>query len=246
MARISAHRGGGEHTRPATYEAYQNAVASGAEYAEFDIRRTRDGVLVVHHDPRAGDGGRPVGQLSYREFCGVAGYEVPRVGEVMTLLAGEVRGHLDLKETGYEAEVITLALAILGAGNFVVTTLEDVSVATIKKAFPGVTTALSLGRGLDGVPPHRQALVRYSELFPLPRLRACQADWVALNHKLARFGTLATCQRAGLGTMVWTVDADPLIDRYLADPRVNVLITNRPRHAVRRREELADGRAHRR
>lgn len=239
MAQISAHRGGSEHARPATYEAYQDAVASGAEYAEFDIRRTRDGVLVVYHDPHAGDGGPLVSELSYREFCGAAGFEVPRVSEVMAMLAGKVHGHLDLKETGYEAEVIRLALATFGAGSFVATTLEDVSVAAIKKAFPGVPAALSLGRALDGLPAHRRARVRYSELFPLPRVRACHGDWVALNYQLARFGVLAACQRAGLGTMVWTVDTDPLIDRYLTGQRVDVLITNRPRYAVQRREELA-------
>ena len=42
--------------------------------------------------------------------------------------------------------------------------------------------------------------------------------------------------------MVWTVDADNLIDRFLADERVNVLITNRPKYAVGRREQLAPGR----
>ena len=29
--------------------------------------------------------------------------------------------------------------------------------------------------------------------------------------------------------MVWTVDADPLIDHFLLDRRIDVLITNRPR-----------------
>ena len=55
----------------------------------------------------------------------------------MALLAGRLIGHLDLKETGYEENVVSLASSILGPGNFVVTTLEDASVATIKRAFPG-------------------------------------------------------------------------------------------------------------
>ena len=68
----------------------------------------------------------------------------------MALLAGRRIGHLDLKETGYEESVISMATSILGPGNFVVTTLEDASVAAIKRAFPGVRTALSLGRSLRG------------------------------------------------------------------------------------------------
>jgi hypothetical protein len=42
--------------------------------------------------------------------------------------------------------------------------------------------------------------------------------------------------------MVWTVDQDALIDQFLRDQRIDVLITNRPDHAARRRAEL--GRKH--
>lgn len=70
------------------------------------------------------------------------------------------------------------------------------------------------------------------------RIRACRADWVAVNHRLARLGVLASCSRNRIGAMVWTVDADDLIDHFLADERVDVLITNRPEYAVRRRAEL--------
>jgi glycerophosphoryl diester phosphodiesterase len=235
---VSAHQGGSELVRPSSYEAYEQAAATGAEYVEFDIRRTRDRVLVVCHDGQAGRPGRPVPELTYGQLCEASGYPVPRVGEVMRLLAGQVTGHLDLKETGYEAEVIELALATFGPGRFVATTLEDASIAAIKRAYPEVRTALSLGRGLGDVPPWRWPALRASELFPLDRIRRCGADWVAVNHQIARLGILGTCQRHGIGVMVWTVDSDRLISSYLADPRVDVLITNRPRRAVQLRAGL--------
>jgi glycerophosphoryl diester phosphodiesterase len=262
---VSAHQGGSEAGRPGTYEAYEDAATSGAQYAEFDIRRTRDQVLVVYHDPRAGQAGSPVpdfgypvpdlsyavpgltkpasdyavSDLGYADLCEVAGYRVPLVEDVMRLLAGRAAGHLDLKETGYEADAITLALETFGPGNFVATTLDDASIAAIKRDFPQVTTALSLGRDLTDVPRARWAAVRRSELFPLPRVRRCGADWVAVNYKLARFGVVRACQRDGIGVMVWTVDADAMIDEYLAGQRIDVLITNRPRHAAGRRADLA-------
>ncbi|HEY7011410.1 MAG TPA: glycerophosphodiester phosphodiesterase family protein [Streptosporangiaceae bacterium] len=236
MVQISAHKGGSERARPQTYEAYQDALASGAEYAEFDIRKTADDVLVIYHDAAAG--GTRLADVGYQELCDRAGYPVPRAEEVMQLLGGRLAGHLDLKETGYEERVISLALAFFGAGNFVATTLEDVSVRRIKQAFPAVRTALSLGRDLQPIPRRRWAGVRRGELFPLRRLRACGADLAAVNYKLARLGVLGTCARHGIPAMVWTVDADELIDRFVTDPRIAVLITNRPRQAVRRRAEL--------
>src|SRR5262249_59779553 len=52
MVLISAHQGGSEDARPATYEAYKAAPASGAEYAELDIRKTKGGIAVRY--PEAG------------------------------------------------------------------------------------------------------------------------------------------------------------------------------------------------
>jgi glycerophosphoryl diester phosphodiesterase len=238
VVHISAHCDHSRGAEPVTYDSYLDTLTSSAEYAEFDIRKTADNVLVVYHDGRAGRGGPLVADLGYRELCDRLHYVVPRVDEVMALLAGRLIGHLDLKEIGYEEDVVALASSILGAGNFVVTTLEDASVATIKRAFPQVRTALSLGRSLRGVPRRRWAAVRHSEMYPLSRIRACGADWVAVNYRLARLGVARTCHRNGIGIMVWTVDHDVLIDQFLTDQRIDVLITNRPGHAARRRTEL--------
>jgi glycerophosphoryl diester phosphodiesterase len=232
MAAISAHG-----PRTGTIEAYADALETGAEYVEFDIRRTADGELAAFHDARTSQGD-PLGAISYARLCALAGYPVPRVAEVMATIAGKAIGHLDLKDTGGEEQVVELALDILGPGNFVVTTLEDQSVAVIKARFPAVSTALSLGRDLDEVPRSRRAATRLSELFPMRRVRACRADWVAVHRRLAAAGVLAQCQRAGLKAMVWTVDEDTEIRRWLADRRVTVLITNRPADAVTLRASL--------
>ncbi|MEP7023580.1 MAG: glycerophosphodiester phosphodiesterase [Actinomycetota bacterium] len=239
MVLISAHSGHHERLGQAGYEAYQRALRTGADYAEMDIRRTADGVLVAYHDAYVMPGRVPVASLSYQQMCRGLGYPVPKVADVMSLFGGKFTGHLDLKETGYEAEVVELAKAAFGRGNFVVTTLEDESVSRIKRSFPDVTIALSLGRDLADLPWRRWPGVRCGELFPLSRIRACGADWVAVHYQLARLGVLRSCWRHGIRAMVWTVDSDALIDRFVRDPRVEVLITNRPEYAVRRRAALA-------
>jgi glycerophosphoryl diester phosphodiesterase len=71
------------------------------------------------------------------------------------------------------------------------------------------------------------------------RLQACRADWVALHRRLAAAGVLAQCHRAGIKAMVWTVDEETEIRRWLTDQRVTVLITNRPADAVALRASLA-------
>lgn len=216
---ISAHRG-------KTWESFQDALDSGAEYVEFDIRRSGDGKFVVYHDS--------LGSLSHEALCQSAGYDVPLVEDVMRLIAGKMKAHLDLKEIGDEVAIVEQALSLLGPDGFVVTTLEDVSVATVKRTFPDVKTLLSLGRDGKEIPRWRLPSVRASEFFPLRRLRACGADGAALNHQLAG-NVLRLCARHGLFTMVWTVNDEPLMRRFLADPRVDVLVTDHPRRAVQLR-----------
>lgn|SRR6185312_2717887 len=244
-AAISAHRGGSDHdadracadTSPRSYESYRAAAESGADYVEIDIRRTLDGVLVAFHDEHCGPDGRAVAELGYDEMCARLGHAVPLAAEAMWVLAGKVAGHLDLKLAGYETQAVELALEAFGADGFVVTTLEDASIARIRREFPGVRTALALGGDLTGLRPDRRVAARLSDVFPIRRLQACGAQWAALNHRLVHAGVLGRCAAAGIGTMLWTVDRDELITRFLKDPRVDVLITNRPARA----RELRDG-----
>ena len=60
-----------------TIEAFANAVGTGAEYVEFDIRRTADGELAAFHDGRTRQG-EPLAAISYSRLCEAAGYPVPR------------------------------------------------------------------------------------------------------------------------------------------------------------------------
>jgi glycerophosphoryl diester phosphodiesterase len=140
--------------------------------------------------------------------------------------------HLDLKEVGYEQEVIDRAVALLGTDGLVVTTLEDRSVAAVTQAFPGVRTALSLGRDRRELALARLPGTRLSELFPARRIRACGAHGVAVHQ----------ATRHGLFTMVWTVNDDTLMRAFLAHPRVDVLVTDRPRRAVALRGPLTPSR----
>jgi glycerophosphoryl diester phosphodiesterase len=223
VAAISAHRAG------ETPEAYEAAAAAGTDYVEIDVRRTGDGELVAHHDDRVR--GLQLAQASYRDLCAVAGRAVPRLHDVLTVIAGRAAAHLDLKEAGCERAAVALAADVLGPSEVIVTSRRPGSIAIVKREFAGVRAALSLGRGW-----YQPAGVR--DVFPLRRLRACGADWVAVNHWLARLGVLERCARHGFRAMVWTVNADPLMRRFLADPRVAVLITDRPDRAAQLRHAL--------
>lgn len=236
---VSAHGG----DRAPTIETYAKAVATGADYVELDIRRTADGALVSFHDARTAHG-EPLAEVGYRQLCDLAGYEVPMVADVLATIKGQAKGHLDLKDAGREDDVVRLALDVLGPGQFIITTLEDRSAAAIRSRYPSaddVPVALSLGRDLAGASPARWLRTRLSELRPLPRLRACGADWVAAERRIARAGVRRQCRRHHVSLMVWTVNSEPELRYWLADDRADVVITDRPAAAIGLRDQTSGG-----
>ncbi len=53
---VLAHRGASRAERENSIAAFQRAAAMGSHAVELDVRRTADGVLVVHHNPELADG----------------------------------------------------------------------------------------------------------------------------------------------------------------------------------------------
>ncbi|MFM8531181.1 MAG: glycerophosphodiester phosphodiesterase [Ilumatobacteraceae bacterium] len=66
MTQVLAHRGASRAERENTVAAFRRARELGADAVELDARLTADGVLVVHHDPRLADTGRPITDMPFR------------------------------------------------------------------------------------------------------------------------------------------------------------------------------------
>ena len=133
---VSAHRGGGETARSGTYEAYRSALQAGASTWSSMSGGPEDGTLVAFHQARPGRG-RAVAAVSYARLCDLAGYEVPRMAELMQLLAGRAVGHLDLKETSCAAEIVRHAVEALGPAGVLVTTEEGAVAGRAEAPVPG-------------------------------------------------------------------------------------------------------------
>ena len=246
---ISAHDSRRAPAETGPLQPYRDALTAKADYVEFDIRRTADAELVTFHDSRTRHG-RLISQLDYAQLCDLVGYEVPKVADVLALIKGRAKAHLDPKESSDEEQLVRLALDILGPGEFIITSPDDASIAAIRSRFPAadeVPLALTLTAGGLTPGPGRRSRrtgkprTRLSdELRPWSRLRACGADWVAVDHRLALAGVVRQCRRRHLKVMVWTVNNDRELRYWLSRPRVDVLVTDRPARAVALRGRTAE------
>ncbi|MGB6455022.1 MAG: glycerophosphodiester phosphodiesterase family protein, partial [Streptosporangiaceae bacterium] len=151
---ISAHRGGSESASPGSYAAYRGALASGADYLEFDVRATADSELVAYHDARLRSG-RPVAATSYAGLCRSAGYEIPTTSGILRLLGGQpavhpagahlAGAHIDLKDAAAGPPVIAQALALLEPDRIIVTSRDPATVRAVTNSHPEVGAGLAIG-----------------------------------------------------------------------------------------------------
>jgi glycerophosphoryl diester phosphodiesterase len=230
---ISAHRGGSETAPPGTYAAYRSALAAGAGYLEFDVRMTADGELVAFHDARLRSG-PPVAAASYAELCRAAGHEVPTTSGILELLAGQAGhgggAHIDLKVAAAGPQVVAQALATLEPPRVIVTSRNPATVLAVKSRYPEVGVGLTIGG--DAAQSVRHAVRWAGPGRWADAVAGAGADWAAVQQRLARIGVLAECRDRGVRTMVWTVNGDARLRRWLASLDVDVLVTDQPGRAA--------------
>lgn len=218
-----------------TIELLEKAIDLGANMVEFDVRRTQDNVFIAYHDELIH--GKPIQKLTYREICKIAqkqGFDILTVEEVLKYTSGKIELDVELKEKGYEKEVIELICKYFREDQFVITSFHDSSLKIIKDNHPHIRIGLLLGK----YKPESPLLTRLSELFPMRRCAKVKADFLVAHWKLLRFGFLARAERNNPPVFVWTVSDEQMIWKFLHDERINAIITDRPDLDTSLREKI--------
>ena len=241
-----AHRGGGALRPENTMAAFDHAVSLGVDAIECDVHLSRDGEVVILHDPtldRTTDATGQVGARTAAELARMdAGYRfaadggfpfrgqgigVPRLADLLVRcpqvpVVVEIKG--DQPATAVRTlEVIREARAEdrVIVGGFSLRVLS-----TVRRMSPELVTSAAspesysaLRRSYFLVPPRRPAF----RLFQVPmRLRGRPI----LTKRFVR-----TARRAGLPVQVWVVDELSEMHRLIGWG-VTGLITDRPDLAV--------------
>ena len=224
---VIAHRGAwgrAAPSRPAgnTLEAFEAAIALEADMIELDVRRTRDGHLVVFHDARVK--AVPTGSLPYDALIAKGTKSrPPLLADVLSLTKDRIALNLEIKESGYVEETIAL-LRPFGLDRCLLTSFLDEVVGEAKALAPELRTGLLVGTGF------RRALTT--------RLPAVKADCIAPHRRLATVTALSQAAAAGVPCVIWTVNAPRALDRYLGHAAVEGVITDLPALALQRRSRL--------
>ena len=232
---IIAHRGASIYAKENTIESFEKAMVLGADMIEFDVRRTKDNVLIAYHDEMIQ--GHSTKDLTYEAISQLArhqGFDIPTVEEVLKWSRGKIRLDVELKEEGYEKEIVELLFGYFEEDQFVITSFNDASLRVVKERHPDIKTGLILGRG---IPPYH-ILTRLQEFFPMKRCKMTKVDFLAAHLRLLRVGFLERARRSHHPVFVWTVNDEETIWKLLHDRRVCAIITDQPDLAVSVRKKL--------
>ena len=239
-ALISWHRGGSELAAHASPEAFRCAIEHPAELIEIDVRATADGQLVVWHDYVT-----PNGEAIHLQTLEAVQQQthVWRWDEFVSALAQDdphhaIGVHLDLKDTGYELDAVDPLISL--GQPFFVTSLEQSSIALLRRERPHEDAFLTIGQARESRSLLSYAVLRFSEMFPMRALRRTSATGVAIHVSLLRPHLRWWLARRNLRVVVWTVNSTVAINDMLRTSVVDAVTTNFPLKAIALRSTLAE------
>lgn len=234
---VIAHRAGAIHAPENTLAALEIAIRQGADYAEIDVQRSRDGTVVVIHDADlmklAGDP-RRVGQTDYQELAQVdigrsfhGDFEGERLGRLIDFLEASRNKIKLMIELKYYGEDKLLAEE----------TLRLVRNSAMEKQVSIMSLELAAVRQVQGLAP--DWTIGYLSAVGLGNLKRLDVDYIAVSSSQATAKLINGAHTNGLAVYTWTVnDVDGMLD--MMELGADGLITDDSAMAVKLIQDVAD------
>ena len=216
MTKIIGHRGALGYALENTLEAFEKAIALGADMVEFDVIRTKDKELIIMHGNKINN--RKVGDLNYNEIHSI-NPAIPKLTEVLEDLKNRIEMDIELQERGYEEEVVRIILQYLNPNQFIITSFFKNTVKIIKEKFPEIKVGLLIG--------YKEMLGPKTflwGLFPFGKAKRIKADFLVAHRRLLWLGILWRAKIHRLPIIVWGANKKRLIYKLLKKNIVGIII----------------------
>ena len=210
---IFAHRGASKYAHENTFEAFDKAVEMRCDGIELDIRKTKDNVIIVHHDPSLKHPRRTIKKMTYKEIQKrneISEYSIPTFDETCKHLAGKIALDVELKETGYEQLVVETALRYFDREYLLFTSFKKKSLNAIKE----LDESLLCGYLIS---PKNRIYFKNIDRF----------DYLLPHYSLCTKRFLDKLRKIGKPIIVWTLDK-PERGHKLFEKGICGIITNDP------------------
>jgi glycerophosphoryl diester phosphodiesterase len=220
---VFAHRGGAALAPENTIQAFDNAVRLGADGLELDVRLSRDGVVVVHHDRTLDRTTALTGPIALRSAGELRRAGVPALVDVLVRYP-DARVIIELK-VNRAALAMAAVAAVKQAGAIERVCFGSFGYRVLRAVRVSAPTAATSASREEV----RWALYRSWCRWPVSRVgyAGYQVPEVAGRTRVVSPSFIQCAHRFGLGVQVWTVDSEADGRRLLAWG-ADALITDRP------------------
>jgi glycerophosphoryl diester phosphodiesterase len=199
------HRGARAYEPENTLLSYKKALELGVDAVELDVRTTKDGQLVVIHDPEADrttDGKGLVSELTLeqvKQFKTGKDQSIPTLEEALDFLDRKVRVLVELKETGYEDKVLKLVQSKALEGNVIIVSFHEEALRKVRELNGQVETGLIYAR-------HKNPVKAASDL---------KANYLLPLYRFTHTADVQKAHQNGLKVIVWTINKPEEAAEYI-------------------------------
>jgi glycerophosphoryl diester phosphodiesterase len=200
------HRGAAGHAPENTLAAIRSGISLGCDFVEFDVQSTRDGRLVLMHDPlvdRTTNGSGLVSSLAWQELQLLDagnGERVPSVEAALAAASGQAGVILEAKTPGIGPAIHRAVQASAFTGPVIYASFLHPDILEIRRIDPLART---------------MALMECIPVSGAAFARDAQAALVGLSADSATPEFIAALHHAGHQVMVYTVNEPSLIHRAI-------------------------------
>jgi glycerophosphoryl diester phosphodiesterase len=214
---IIGHRGHPHKFHENTLKSFKSAIDHGADYIEFDVRRTADDVLIAFHDPSIRYNGNdlPIATLTLEKLQQIASeysFQVTRIDEIFSDFSQLCGFDIELKTEGCEKDVLALIQKYSNFTTCFFTSFDQNILQTLKSLDHAIKTGYLF---------ESSGHINNIDCSSIDYL--CPEQKLYTNHKkVLRSGPFSTKLVA-----VWTVDDVASMRAFFNDPDIFAVITNR-------------------
>lgn len=209
------HRGARAYETENTLESFGKAIQLGANSIELDVRKSKDGkMIVIHDDSLKKVFGEDVfvSQTTLAEMKRLTGNRIPTLDEALHFLDRKVEKILvELKETGYERMVLDVITREKLADRVIVVSFHEEAIAHVRKIDRKIETGLIYTKFRNPV----NAALKLNAQYLVPMYRFVHTRDVEGAHK------------ENLKVVVWTINTKDEARKYFAKG-VDGIATDKP------------------
>jgi glycerophosphoryl diester phosphodiesterase len=216
MLRIG-HRGARAYAPENTLKSFRKAIEIGVDAIELDVRKTKDNQLVVIHDAdvkRTTNGEGLVSELTLAQIKALSagdGEKIPKMQEALDFLDKKVKVLVELKEAGFEEQVLSVVHTKGLEKNVVIISFLEEALKKVREQYNTIKTGLIYAKPSN----------------PVKAALELKANYLVAFYRFIHTANVQKAHENGLKIIVWTINTPEEAQTY-AKKGVDCIASDKP------------------